>query len=86
MKSNESTAKEDASRIQELSTRLETAESLNTKLLSEMASLQAEKKKVESSIEQLGHQIKQLNNQAIQKEDNTRMMLQQLELHFLSKL
>ena len=85
LKSNESAVKEDNLRIQDLSTRVEAAESLNTKLLSEMTSLQAEKKTVDSSVEQLGHQIKQLNNQLIQKDDNLRNRLQQLELHFLSK-
>jgi len=63
LRAKESTAKEDAIRIDELSSRLEKAESLNTKLLSDMAALEAEKKKTESSLDSLGHQVEQLNNQ-----------------------
>lgn len=84
-KSKESLAKDETARIQDLSNRIETAESLNTKLLSDMTSLQAEKKTLESSLESLTHQMKQLNNQLIQKDDNLRTRLLQLELHFLSE-
>jgi conjugal transfer/entry exclusion protein len=50
-----------------------------------MTILQAEKKTLESSLESLTHQIKQLNNQVIQKDDYLRNRIQQLDLHFLSK-
>lgn len=83
LKLSESVLQENSTKVEELVVKLDSADSMNRKLLTEMAALQTEKTAVETVVAKLTKEGDKLRGLLSQNEINSTSSLLQLRWHYL---
>ena len=82
---SETAVRENLTRIQDLSVKLEETESLNRRLLTEMAALQSDKRSIQDLADQTKGEVETMRHRVSEAEARTESSLAAVRWHFMSE-